>query len=88
MCTTIPRISGVRLPGDQGLPAVMMTLLQYSSTGTLTLTGSFTGFTNSAGYYTFGNLTAAISTHSRDAARKFRDHRGHGGVLSELRVGL
>jgi len=50
---------GVRLSGDAGLPAVQMTLLQYSSTaGALALTGSFSGFSNSAGYYAFGNLTA------------------------------
>jgi len=48
---------GARVSGDAGLPAVQMTLLQYSSSaGALTLAGSFTGFTNSAGYYAFGNL--------------------------------
>jgi hypothetical protein len=48
---------GVKLPGDAGLAAVQITLLQYSSTGTQ----SFTTFTNSAGYYDFGNLTAGDS---------------------------
>ena len=48
---------GVKLPGDAGLAAVQITLLQYASTGTQ----SFTTFTNSAGYYDFGNLTAGDS---------------------------
>ncbi|MGA2255059.1 MAG: SdrD B-like domain-containing protein [Thermoguttaceae bacterium] len=48
---------GTKLLDDAGLPAVVMTLLQNSSTGTQT----FTGYTNSAGYYTFGGLTAGDS---------------------------
>ena len=40
------------LPGDAGLPAVLMTLIQTGGTQTMT------AYTNSAGYYTFGNLVA------------------------------
>jgi hypothetical protein len=52
-----PTAQGVYVSGDAGLSAVVMTLLQSSSAGTQT----FTGYTNSVGYYAFSGLVAGDS---------------------------
>ncbi len=55
--------TGQMLPGDVGLPAVLMTLIQTGGTGG---TQTLTAYTNSAGYYTFGNLVAGDTYQIQD----------------------
>ncbi len=52
--------SGVKLSGEWGIYDAKMTLDEYAA-GSSTLIALFTTFTNSAGYYSFGNLATGTS---------------------------
>ncbi len=52
--------AGVKVPGEWGIYDAKMTLDEYLA-GSSTLIASFTTFTNSAGYYSFGNLATGTS---------------------------
>ncbi|MEI8372095.1 MAG: SdrD B-like domain-containing protein [Planctomycetota bacterium] len=48
--------NGIKLPSSPGISAVQMQLFEYSPSDLNTAINFYTACTNSAGYYTFGNL--------------------------------